>query len=99
MSLTRVAGIIAAAFGTLFLFYIFMWSSLLPPELTGAAWWAAVLRTMVSRGAVAGTAIGIAVVVGGIFLLFQRSKPRPSLVSVIVAAVVAVLIVLFIALS
>lgn len=99
MSWTRVAGIIATAFGALFLFYLFMWSTLLPPELTGAAWWTAVLRTMFSRGAVEGTVIGIVVVIGGIFLMFQRSTPRPSLVSVIVMAVVAVLILLFIAVS
>jgi hypothetical protein len=94
MSWTRTAGIIAAAFGALFLLYIFLWSTLLPPELTGAAWWTAVLRTMVSRGAGAGTAIGTVALVGAIILTLRRSPPRSLLVSIIVAAAVAVIIVL-----
>ena len=92
MSVTRVAGIIAAAFGAMFLFYIFIGSTLLPPELTGAAWWAAVFRTMVSRGFVAGTAIGIALVVSGILLILRQSPPRSLLVSILVVAAVALLI-------
>jgi nitrate reductase gamma subunit len=94
-----VAGIIAAAFGTLFLLYLFIGNSMLPPELTGAAWWAAVLRAMVSPGAIAGTAIGITLVVGGILLMLRRSPSRSSFVSIAAAAVIAVLILLVIILS
>lgn len=100
MSLTRVAGIIAVVCGVLFLLYIFAWSTLMPPEMTGAAWWTQVLRTMVSRGAITGTALGTVCVVGGIFLLFLRSTThRPSLIAVIVMTVLAVLIALGVAMS
>jgi hypothetical protein len=93
MYLTRLAGVIATVFGVLFLLYIFVNCTLVPPELTGSAWWATVLRTMVSQGAVLGTALGAVCILGGVFLLFFRPKPRPTLLAVIVMVALAVLII------
>ncbi len=97
MYLTRVAGAIATGFGVLFLLYIFLGCTLVPPELTGAAWWFAVLRTMVSQGAVFGTALGAFCVVAGLFLLFFRAGPQPTLLAVIVMVALAILILFGIA--
>jgi hypothetical protein len=93
MYLTRAAGVIATVFGVLFLLYIFVMCTLVPPGLTRAAWWATVLRTMVSQGAVLGTALGAVCIVGGVFLLFLRPRPRPTLLAVIVMTALAVLII------
>jgi hypothetical protein len=97
MYLTRIAGVLATVFGVLFLLYIFVGCTLQPPELTGSAWWAAVLRTMVSQGAVLGTALGSVCILGGVFLLLFRAGPRRTLAAMIVMAALAVLIVLGIA--
>ena len=99
MSKTRLAGIAAASFGVLFLFYIFLNSTLLPPGLKGMAWWSAVLRTMVSRGAVAGTLLGVLFVIGGIVLIFQGRRHRLSVLSVAVLVVLGVLTLLAVALG
>lgn len=99
MALTRMVGVIVTVFGVLFLLYIFVNCTLLPPELTGRAWWAAVLRTMVSQGAVLGTALGAFCVMGGVFLLLFRAGPRTTIAAVIVMAALAVLIILGIAVS
>jgi hypothetical protein len=99
MYLTRMVGVIATVFGVLFLLYIFVGCTLVPPELTGRAWWAAVLRTMVSQGAILGTALGAVFVLGGVCLLFFRAKPRPTLLAVIGMAALAALLVLGIAAS
>ena len=94
MPWTRVAGLVATAFGVLFLLYLFAWCSIQPPGLKGAAWWTSVLKAMNSSGAVMGTALGVLLVAGGMVLVFQRPRPRPSLVSLIIIACVAVLILL-----
>jgi hypothetical protein len=96
MYLTRIAGFIATAFGVLFLLYIFAWCSMVPPDLKGAAWWGRVLRVMFSQE-VLGTALGIVCILGGVFLLFFRPRPRPTLLAVIVMAALAVLILLGVA--
>ena len=97
MSLHRLAGISFALFGAMLLFYIFAWSTLLPPTLTGAAWWSAVLRTMFGPGAI-GTLIGIACVVGGLFLVLQQPRRGLSPVSVVVMTVLAVITLVAVAL-
>jgi hypothetical protein len=84
MSMTRVAGIVAACFGALFLLYMFFGSTLQPPGLVGTAWWVSVFRTMVAGGNIVGTADGAICLVCG---------------SLIVMIGVAVLIILGIALS
>ena len=95
MSKIRLVGIIGIVFGLLFLFYLFLGSTLVPPTLIGAAWWATVFRTMFSA-ALTGTVIGIAFVVSGLFLLLQ---PRRKWISWAVLSFMAVLLLIVVALS
>ena len=88
---TRAVGGIAVVFGVLFLLYLFAWCTLMPPGLTGWVWWSRVLGTMVSRGAVAGTALGAACVAGGVFLLLLPAKRGSTIIAAVVAAALVVL--------
>jgi hypothetical protein len=94
VSLNRVVGILATAFGALFLLYIFAGSTLVPPDVIGMAWWATVLRKMIAPGAILGTVLGAMCLAGGVFLLFQRSDQRPALLAIVVIGVTAALIIL-----
>jgi hypothetical protein len=93
----RLTGIIAVCVGLLFLLWMFVWCTLIPPGLTGAEWWAAVLGKMVSSGEICGTMIGCACILGGTFLLVQRSNRQPSIATRVVLAVLVALIILVVA--
>ena len=98
MSLTRIAGVLFMAFGAMFLLYVFLWSTLQPPDLKGAAWWGPVFHTMFGPAGVLGTGLGIVCVGGGFILLLQRAGRRPSVFAIALmvglAAVVLVCVVL-----
>jgi hypothetical protein len=87
MMMIRLAGVVLIAFGVLFLLYMFAWSTLLPPGLTGLTWWAAVLKQMFSRGAILGTLLGMAAFATGVVLLVL---PRGRYLYVITIAIIVV---------
>ncbi len=99
MRWTRIAGAIAAVMGIFFLLYLFLWSTLQPPNLRGAAWWASVFHTMIRGWTIVGDLLAVGLILGGVFLILQRSRPRPTVLSLLIMAGLVVVILIFIALS
>ena len=99
MPLTRIVGVLFTAFGAMFLLYLFLWSTLVPPDLKGAAWWAAVFHMMFGPGAILGTMVGIVCVGGGLILILQRAGRRPSIFAIVLMAVLAAVVLTCVVLS
>jgi hypothetical protein len=87
MAMTRLTGAVLVGFGVLFLLYMFVGATLLPPGLTGLTWWAVVIQTMFSRGFILGTLLGMASFATGTSLLIL---PRGSYLYVITIAIIII---------
>lgn len=93
MTLNRLAGFIGVVFGVLFLLYLFVMSTLLPPNITGLKWWLMVIQRMFSPGVLLGTLIGIASLLAGVFLLLIGGHKKGVTVAVLIVLVILLAIV------
>jgi hypothetical protein len=93
VALNRLVGFVGVVFGVLFLLYLFVNSTLLPPEITGLKWWMMGIQKMFSPGVLVGTLIGIASVAAGMSLLLMGKQKRSRAAVVLIVLIILLVIV------